>query len=84
MSKMIDGLVERGFIERQVAKNDRRRVPLKLTKKGAALHIGIWELAEKKIESERLPLLEEAEQEKLLEALEFLDRIFKQYEKNKT
>lgn len=37
MSKLVDGLVERGLVEREVSTADRRRLTLRLTKEGTAL-----------------------------------------------
>jgi DNA-binding MarR family transcriptional regulator len=81
MSKMVEGLVERGLIERYQAKGDRRQVPLRLTKSGTAIHTKIWKSAELKILETRLPDLSIAEQKTLLQALDSLQKIFLEKDK---
>jgi DNA-binding MarR family transcriptional regulator len=75
MSKMVDGLVERGLVSRQDAPNDRRRVVLALTANGTALlesaHRGTAALV-----AERLQNLSGADLAGIAAALATLQRAF--------
>ncbi len=76
MSKMVDVLVDKGYVERFEPKKDRRQVPLRLTKRGSTLYAKIWQSAEVKIVESHLPKLSHEEQLSLLKALDLLKTLF--------
>ena len=74
-SKMVDGLVERGLLERKTSLEDRRRITLTLTPPGYA----VWEESFKHTQAyiaKHLARLNEAEREKLQTSLRMLTPLF--------
>jgi DNA-binding MarR family transcriptional regulator len=75
MSKLIDGLVKRGLVNRETFPQDRRRVTLELTVQGQAT----WQAARQATQAhlaERLEALSEPERAALISALQALRPIF--------
>jgi len=76
VSKMVQGLVARGLVERPNSKTDRRRVALRLTAKGNALVDKIrGETADAL--AEKIVTLPAADRTHLAAALQTLDKIFR-------
>lgn len=74
MSKMIDSLVVRGFVERVANENDRRHFHLKLTKEGDALFRKMRKHAQGNLK-EQIASLKEKEREDLEKGLHALERL---------
>ncbi len=75
MSKMVDSLVQKGFIERGTENKDRRQVHLKLTKTGEALYKKVREATQENLKS-KLSCLTEREQQELELGLKHLEKLF--------
>ncbi len=75
MSRSVDWLVKRGFIERSHRSQDRRQAPLKLTEKGNKLFLKITRETEKKLSAKVLKLDSESREALLLGLLQ-LERVF--------
>lgn len=75
VSRLIDGLVERGFITRETAEDDRRRIILNLTPAGEAVLAEVRQAALVFL-SERLAALPAADQDTLSRAMELLRGVF--------
>lgn len=76
-SKMVDGLVERGLLERKTSLEDRRRITLTLTPSGYA----VWEESFQSTQAyiaKRLAQLSEAEREKLQGSMQMLRPLFEE------
>jgi DNA-binding MarR family transcriptional regulator len=76
VSKMVQGLVARGLVERPDSKTDRRRVALRLTAKGNALLDKVRSETADAL-SERIATLPAAERIRLAAALQTLDKLFR-------
>jgi DNA-binding MarR family transcriptional regulator len=76
VSKMIDGLVERGLAQRVSAIEDRRRVELRLTAKGDSLVDKVRQETAAQF-AERLAALPSPDRENLYAALQSLRRVFR-------
>jgi DNA-binding MarR family transcriptional regulator len=77
MSKMVDGLVRRGWVWRQIPPENRRCVNLGLTEDGKAVMNQARDEARRKM-SELLENLTVAEQKTVQSALQMLHRVFSQ------
>jgi DNA-binding MarR family transcriptional regulator len=82
MSKMIEALVEKGWVRRAVAADgspqqgqDRRRVPLQLTHEGETLYTRIRRIAQKEL-SRKTSQLSAKDRQELLRGLEQLEKVF--------
>lgn len=75
MSRSVDALVKRGFIERIPGARDRRQAPLRLTKKGVVIFNKITRAAEIKL-SHKVSRLNTKSHEALLQGLIELERLF--------
>ncbi|HVO84887.1 MAG TPA: MarR family winged helix-turn-helix transcriptional regulator [Syntrophobacteria bacterium] len=75
MSRMIDGLVARDLVMRQVAAADRRRVELTLTSRGRAAMRSAYESTQAHL-SKRLAALPEPDRTIILKAMQALASIF--------
>lgn len=75
MSILVNGLVERGLVERKPGRNDRRRVQLSLTPSGAAMQTEVLHATETRL-AEMCDGLSAAERETVVQALELLRPIF--------
>lgn len=76
MSKMVDGLVERKLMKRQMHASDRRRVTLELTARGNTL----WQSAREATQAalaERLALLADQERATIVQAMQILQPLFR-------
>ncbi len=71
MSKMVDGLVERGFVRREASANDRRRVVLGLTRQGRTVFDSAAQGARTRI-GELLSKLSPEEQMTIIRAMQML------------
>jgi DNA-binding MarR family transcriptional regulator len=76
VSKMIQGLAERGLVERPDSKTDRRRVALRLTPKGNALVDRVRAETASAL-AEKIASLPAPERAHLAAALQTLDKIFR-------
>lgn len=74
-SRMLDGLVRKGFVARVKGKEDRREVSLGLTKSGIAKHHKIKSIVQDKI-SARLEQLNKKDTEQLIQGLVILGDVF--------
>ncbi len=75
MSILVNGLVERGFVARTVAREDRRRIHLTLEDEGAAMFAQVLQGTEQRL-AELLHSLNGAERAIVLEALALLRPLF--------
>lgn len=75
MSRSVDALVRRGFIERSRQESDRRQAPLALTRKGKVLMNKIIKSTESRL-SRRIRALSTQRQKMLLSALSSLEDFF--------
>ncbi|MGL4647847.1 MAG: MarR family winged helix-turn-helix transcriptional regulator [Caldilineaceae bacterium] len=75
MSILVNGLVDKGMVEREVGRQDRRRIHLTLTPGGKQLLTGILEGTEQRLADMLLPLSDE-ERLTIVRALELLRPIF--------
>jgi DNA-binding MarR family transcriptional regulator len=75
MSILVNGLVERGLVERKPGRNDRRRVQLSLTPSGAAMQTEVLHATEARL-AEMCDGLSAAERATVVQALELLRPIF--------
>ena len=75
MSKMIDGLVARNMVTRQMDPKDRRRVTLVLTALGRSSMQSAYKATESRL-AERLVVLPAAERRVIIEAMQVLASIF--------
>lgn len=73
-SKMIDGLVNRGFIKRVASKDDRRKIHLELSKKGMTTFLECRGQVQKQM-SNNMKTLTSDEREKLATALNYFESI---------
>jgi MarR family 2-MHQ and catechol resistance regulon transcriptional repressor len=76
MTAMIDGLVDRGLVDRSIDPDNRRQVNIVLTLRGQERYRAISDAIEERL-SGGFQALSETEQRDLLEALEHLDRVLK-------
>jgi DNA-binding MarR family transcriptional regulator len=74
-SVMVDGLVSRGLVARQVHPDDRRRVILALTPAGQAAMESAHEMTENRL-AERLEDLPEPERAAIVQAMQALVAVF--------
>lgn len=81
LTRVIDRLVERGFVERGQDLSDRRVVRVRLTEKGKEV-VGNFEVARKKKIARILDKLSQEEREKLVGFLENIYRKIFQEKKN--
>ena len=77
LSRTIDVLVARGFVDRRESEQDRREVALRLTAKGKRRYDGI-EMATRKVLTRRLSQLSDLDRKKLQGGLDLIRRIFDQ------
>ena len=75
MSKMIDTLVARNFVERVANLHDRRHFHLVLTSEGKSFFQKTRNTTQKKLEK-NMSQLDDYEREKLLQGLEILEKVF--------
>ena len=78
ISRVISGLVRKGYVERCTCSNDRRRVTLVITKKGRE----IFQIARKDTQrtvSEVLQKLDVTDRRKLLEIMTLLGNLFENH-----
>lgn len=75
MSKMIDSLVARGFVEREANENDRRHFHLILTKEGDTFFKKMRKNAQANLK-EQISYLERADRENLEKGLLALEKLF--------
>jgi len=75
VSKIIDGLMKRSYVERSVASNDRRRAILALTAAGKTALKATREQAHTRM-LEYLDILSPEEQANISEAMRILSRVF--------
>ena len=75
MSKMIDGLVARNMVTRQMDPEDRRRVTLVLTALGRSSMQSAYQATESRL-AERLVVLPASERRIIIEAMQVLESIF--------
>ena len=75
MSKMIDGLVARNMVTRQMDPKDRRRVTLVLTALGRSSMQSAYKATESRL-AERLVVLPAAERRVIIEAMQVLASTF--------
>jgi DNA-binding MarR family transcriptional regulator len=73
VSRAVEQLVERGFVQRDVDPLDRRRASLQLTAEGKTVHRKI-ENSVNRLEAEFIAELDEPQQQALNAALDFLDQ----------
>jgi DNA-binding MarR family transcriptional regulator len=76
-SKVVDGLVERGFVQRETDPDDRRRITLSLTEAGQADKDSVDRMAESFV-AEKLCPLSAKERDLLAEAMKLLASVFVQ------
>ncbi len=76
MSKLVDGLVARKLVSRQVYTGDRRRVTLALTARGRASLASSLEYTEAYL-AERLAALSDTDRATIVQAMQLLDPIFR-------
>jgi len=74
-SKLVDGLVERGYVTRDIAGTDRRRVILAITESGEAVLESVHQVAIARL-AERLAILSATERSTIVRAMELLQSIF--------
>jgi DNA-binding MarR family transcriptional regulator len=74
-SKVMDGLVNRGFAHRRVGTTDRRHVALRLTRRGRAVLDRTWQLARPRL-AERLAMVPENKRNDLVRSLLLLKEVF--------
>jgi DNA-binding MarR family transcriptional regulator len=82
-SKLVDGLVDRGFVRREIDPEDRRRITLSLTEAGQADKDSVDRMAEE-FAAEKLNLLSPREREIVGEAMKLLSSAFVQQNVNST
>lgn len=75
MSILVNGLVERGYVEREVSNQDRRRIHLTLTAEGNQMLEGVRDGTESRL-AELIAGLNSAERKTVYDALELLRPIF--------
>jgi len=75
MSKMIDSLVMRGFVEREANENDRRHFHLNLTKEGDTLFKRMRKNAQANLK-EQISCLKADDREDLEKGLQALEKLF--------
>jgi DNA-binding MarR family transcriptional regulator len=83
MSKMIDGLLARNMVTRQMHAEDRRRLTLTLTALGRQTMQSASEATESRL-AERLVVLPPAERRIIIEAMQVLESIFRSSREAKT
>ncbi len=83
MSKMIDGLLARKMVTRNMNSEDRRRVTLALTAQGRRAMQSAYEATESRL-AERLVVLTAAERHIIIEAMQVLESIFRSSREAKT
>jgi DNA-binding MarR family transcriptional regulator len=76
MSKMIDGLLARNMVTRQMDSEDRRRVTLALTALGRQAMQSAYKATESSL-AERLVVLPAPERRIIIEAMQVLESIFR-------
>ena len=76
-SKMVDGLVERGLLERKTSIEDRRRITLTLTPSGYTVWKESFQLTQAYL-AKRLSRLSETEREKLRNSMRMLHTLFEE------
>ncbi len=76
-SKIVDGLVERGFVKREMDPGDRRKITLCLTELGQADKDSVERMAEA-LAAEKLSSLSEKELELVRAAMKLLQSVFVQ------
>ena len=74
-SKLIDGLVARNMVTRQMDPKDRRRVPLVLTALGRSSMQSAYKATESRL-AERLVVLPASERRLIIEAMQVLESVF--------
>lgn len=74
-SKLIDGLVARNMVTRQLDPKDRRRVPLVLTALGRSSMQSAYKATESRL-AERLVVLPASERRLIIEAMQVLASVF--------
>lgn len=77
-SKIVDGLVERGFVRREIDVDDRRKITLSLTEAGQADKDAVDRMAETFVSSKLAPLSPD-ERQTVAEAMKLLGRVFVQF-----
>ena len=75
VSRVVDGMVNKGMIARGLDPNDRRNIPLTLTEEGQRVMADIYDQTEDWLAS-RFSHLTSKESEQLNEALSILSRLF--------
>ena len=75
ISKLIDGLVKRGYVERETSSSDRRCVVLKLTENGKSILKAAGQAARAWI-TEMLKTLSLTEQKEVIKAMDLLQHVF--------
>jgi DNA-binding MarR family transcriptional regulator len=75
MSKMIDSLVARGFVEREANENDRRHFHLILTKNGDTFFKKMRKNAQANLK-EQISILDQPDREDLEKGLRALEKLF--------
>ncbi len=75
MSKMVDGLVARNMVTRQMHSEDRRRVTLALTALGRRAMQSAYKATESRL-AERLAALPAAERRIIIKAMQVLESLF--------
>ncbi|MGA9756486.1 MAG: MarR family transcriptional regulator [Desulfobaccales bacterium] len=83
MSKMIDGLVARNLVTRQMDLKDRRRVTLVLTALGRREMQSAYEASESRL-AERLAVLTASDRRTIIKAMQVLESIFRSSREAKT
>lgn len=76
VSKMVQGLVARGLVDRPDSKTDRRRVALRLTAKGTALVDKVRSETADAL-AEKIAILSTTDRSHLSAALQTLDKLFR-------
>ena len=76
-SKIVEGLVERGFVKRETDPKDRRKITLCLTAAGQADKDSVDKMAESFV-SQRLGALSQDERQTIGEAMKLLGNVFVQ------
>ncbi|MCC6944476.1 MAG: MarR family transcriptional regulator [Thermomicrobiales bacterium] len=76
MTAMIDGLVDRGLVDRSIDPDNRRQVNIVLTTRGQERYQAISEAIEERL-ADGFRSLSDTEQQGLLAALDNLDRVLK-------
>ncbi|HEU5088449.1 MAG TPA: MarR family transcriptional regulator [Roseiflexaceae bacterium] len=74
MSRTVDVLVRRDWVERRADPHDRRQVLLRLTQEGELVHVAVQEHAQRSL-SELVEELDESEREQVFQGMAALQRM---------